>query len=228
MNSVRLLLCIALALPCGSLVSQLSASFISDRPMFQPSNAPRIPQRTVGITALTLVVFIVIAFRFSDSSWLEYFAYLLGFSAVLLASVIDFTEYRLPDVVVIPSIAGGALFVVIVSIIEGASNRISYAFLGALLAFGVLLVAHVISPQGMGFGDVKFAALLGLMVGWQANSFIDVFLLVLWLFLIGFAAGTVGGVALLVLRGRNQSFPFGPFLGLGTLLTVLMSQSLVG
>jgi prepilin signal peptidase PulO-like enzyme (type II secretory pathway) len=80
----------------------------------------------------------------------------------------------------------------------------------------------------MGFGDVKFASLLGLMVGWQADSIADVLLLVLWLFLIGFAIGTVGGLAFMVLRGRNQPFPFGPFLALGTLITVVFSQSLVG
>jgi len=31
-----------------------------------------------------------------------------------------------------------------------------------------------------------------------------------------------------VLRGRNRPFPFGPFLALGTLVTVVFSQSLVG
>ena len=80
----------------------------------------------------------------------------------------------------------------------------------------------------MGFGDVKFAAVLGLMVGWQAGSVVDVVILVLWLFLIGFAFGTVGGLALLVVRGRNQPFPFGPFLALGTLVTVLASRAMVG
>ncbi|MEX1217002.1 MAG: A24 family peptidase [Acidimicrobiales bacterium] len=228
MSTVRLLVCIALALPCGSIIAKLSASFITDRPMFQSANLPRVPQRTVVITVLTLIVFVLVCLRFSDAPWLEFFAYLLGFSAVLLASVVDLTEYRLPDVIVIPSIAGGAVLVVVVSIIEGASSRIPYAFVGALLAFGVLLVAHVLSPEGMGFGDVKFAALLGLLVGWQASTYLDVLILVLWLFLIGFAVGTVGGIVLLILRGRNQSFPFGPFLAVGTLLAVVLSQSLVG
>jgi leader peptidase (prepilin peptidase)/N-methyltransferase len=80
----------------------------------------------------------------------------------------------------------------------------------------------------MGFGDVKFAAVLGLMAGFQASSFLEVVFLVLWVFLIGFAFGTLGGIALLVFRGRNQPFPFGPFLAMGTLATVLLSRALVG
>jgi prepilin signal peptidase PulO-like enzyme (type II secretory pathway) len=66
------------------------------------------------------------------------------------------------------------------------------------------------------------------MAGFQASSFLEVVFLVLWVFLIGFAVGTLGGIALLVIRGRNQPFPFGPFLAMGTLVTVLASRALVG
>lgn len=228
MNTVRLLVCIVLALPCGVLISRLSASFVTERPLFQPSETPRVSQRTVVIGSLTLVVFVLMAWRFADASWLELLSYLAGFSALVLASAVDFTEYRLPDVIVLPTFAAGLVLVVLMSVSGDESGRIRSAFLGALLAFGVLLIAHLISPQGMGFGDVKFAAVLGLMVGFQASSAVDVVILVLWLFLVGFAAGTVGGLGLLVIRGRNQPFPFGPFLAFGTLVTVVASRALVG
>jgi leader peptidase (prepilin peptidase)/N-methyltransferase len=173
-------------------------------------------------------MFVLLGWRFADASWLELLAYLAGFAALLLASAIDFTEYRLPDIVVLPTLAIGLVLVVILSMSEGESARVRYAVLGAVIAFGVLLVAHLISPQGMGFGDVKFAAVLGLMVGFQAGSSLEVVILVLWVFLIGFAVGTLGGIALLVVRGRNQPFPFGPFLAMGTFVTVLASSALVG
>lgn len=228
MNTVRLVVCIVLALPFGVLISRLSASFVTERPLFQPSEIPRVSQRTIVIGSLTLVVFVLMAWRFADASWLELLSYLAGFSALLLASAVDFTEYRLPDVIVLPTFAAGLVLVVLMSVSGGESGRIRSAFLGALLAFGVLLIAHLISPQGMGFGDVKFAAVLGLMVGFQASSAVDVVILVLWLFLVGFAAGTVGGLGLLVIRGRNQPFPFGPFLAFGALVAVVASRALVG
>ena len=222
MNTVRLLVCIVV------LISRLSETFVTERPLFQPSETPRISQRTIVLGSLTLVTFVLLSWRFADASWLELFAYLAGFAALLLASAVDLTEYRLPDVVVLPTLGVGLVLVIISSLSDGDGGRARYAFFGALIAFGVLLVAHLISPQGMGFGDVKFAAVLGLMVGWQAGSVVDVVILVLWLFLIGFAFGTVGGLALLVVRGRNQPFPFGPFLALGTLVTVLASRAMVG
>jgi len=228
MNAIRLLVCIVLALPCGVLISRLSATFVTERPLFQPSETPRVSQRTVVLGSLTLVTFVLLSWRFADASWLELLAYLAGFAALILASAVDLTEYRLPDVVVLPTLGVGLLLVVISSVSDGDGGRARYAFLGALISFGVLLIVHLISPQGMGFGDVKFAAVLGLMVGWQAGSVVDVVILVLWLFLIGFAFGTVGGLALLVVRGRNQPFPFGPFLAVGTLVTVLLSRALVG
>jgi leader peptidase (prepilin peptidase)/N-methyltransferase len=188
----------------------------------------KLSQRTIVLGSLTLATFVLLGWRFADASWLELLAYLAGFAALLLASAIDFTEYRLPDIVVLPTLAIGLVLVMILSVSEGESARVRYAVLGAVIAFGILLVAHLISPQGMGFGDVKFAAVLGLMVGFQAGSSLEVVILVLWVFLIGFAVGTLGGIALLVVRGRNQPFPFGPFLAMGTFVTVLASRALVG
>ena len=228
MDTIRLLVCIALALPCGLLLSRLSLNFVTERPLFQPSESPRVSQRMIVLGSLTLATFVLLGWRFADASWFELLAYLAGFAALILASAIDFTEYRLPDVVVLPTLAIGLLLVVILSASEGDSARARYAVLGAVIAFGALLVAHLISPQGMGFGDVKFAAVLGLMAGFQAGSSLDVVILVLWVFLIGFAFGALGGIALLVVRGRNQPFPFGPFLAVGTLVTVLASRALVG
>ena len=228
MDTIRLLVCIALALPCGLLLSRLSLNFVTERPLIQPSESPRVSQRMIVLGSLTLATFVLLGWRFADASWFELLAYLAGFAALILASAIDFTEYRLPYVVVLPTLAIGLLLVVILSASEGDSARARYAVLGAVIAFGALLVAHLISPQGMGFGDVKFAAVLGLMAGFQAGSSLDVVILVLWVFLIGFAFGALGGIALLVVRGRNQPFPFGPFLAVGTLVTVLASRALVG
>ena len=228
MGTLRLLVCIALAPPAAIFVTRISESFVTERPLFRPSETPRVSQRLMVMGTITLFVFVLMAWRFSDSSWLELLTYLAGFSALLLASAIDLTEYRLPDAIVVPTLTAGVTLVVLVSIIDASADRIGDALLGAALAFGVLLIAHLVSPRGMGFGDVKFAAILGLMVGWQATTALDVVILVLWLLLVGFAVGTIGGIALLVVRGRNQPFPFGPFLSLGTLVVVCASRALVG
>ena len=72
-------------------------------------------------------------------------------------------------------------------------SRIRYALVGAALYFGFLFVAHLISPRGMGFGDVKLAAVMGLYVGWLGSTLREALALVLWAMLIGFLAGSVFG-----------------------------------
>jgi leader peptidase (prepilin peptidase)/N-methyltransferase len=79
----------------------------------------------------------------------------------------------------------------------------------------------------MGFGDVKLAAVMGLYLGWLAPSYTGVFALVLWGMLVGFVAGSVVGIVMLVTRRRSTPIPFGPFLATGALTVVLIGQHLV-
>ena len=227
MHVLRLLVCIALVVPVTSFIDRALVALLTERPLFEPTSRPRFEPRTVVLAVLTFVSYVLAAIRFADSPWLELFAYLALFAVLVLLSTIDAIEYRLPDVIVLPSIAAGAVIVVTVSVIDGITDRIGPALIGAVVAFGVLLVAHLVSPRGMGFGDVKLAALLGLAVGWQATSVVGSLVLVLWLLLFGFGIGSVAGVVLWIVRRGNRPFPFGPFLALGTVLTVLLSRSLL-
>lgn len=72
----------------------------------------------------------------------------------------------------------------------------------------------------MGWGDVKLAALIGLATG---------FPLVLVALVIGAITGGLVAVALLIAkkRGRKETIPFGPFLSLATLVTLLWGSSIL-
>jgi leader peptidase (prepilin peptidase)/N-methyltransferase len=125
-------------------------------------------------------------------------------TAVVIAAVIDHREARLPDLVVIP----GAIFTVAAA---GMVGRGIEALAGAVLFCLPMLVVHLVRPAGLGFGDVKFALLLGAGIGLVTPS------LVLPAFL--FAAVThVGACVALGMRGRLV--PFGPALAAGAVLTV--------
>ncbi|MDT8901804.1 prepilin peptidase [Anaeroselena agilis] len=92
--------------------------------------------------------------------------------------------------------------------------------LGGLLGGGLLLAIIVVTRGGMGGGDLKFAAALGLWFGWQQT------LLALFL---AFLAGGFGGGALLLLRIRKRKdlIPFGPFIAIGAFVTLLYGPDLV-
>jgi leader peptidase (prepilin peptidase)/N-methyltransferase len=69
----------------------------------------------------------------------------------------------------------------------------------------------------MGFGDVKLAAVLGVMLGWQSLAVA---------LLLAFVFGAVGGLVAKALGGSRQ-VPFGPYLVLGGLVALFYGPALV-
>ncbi|MBS1843538.1 MAG: prepilin peptidase [Actinobacteria bacterium] len=87
-------------------------------------------------------------------------------------------------------------------------------------ASGLLFVAALAYPGGMGMGDVKLAAAMGLFLGVE----------VIPAMLIALLAGSLVGVALIVRGGaaaRKQAIPFGPFLALGGMAGMLAGHALI-
>jgi len=92
--------------------------------------------------------------------------------------------------------------------------------LGGLVGFISLFLIAAIYPAGMGMGDVKLAAFIGLVVG-----FPSVFVALLSSFVAG---GLVGGSLLLTgLRGRKDPIPFAPFLAAGGMVTMLCGREII-
>jgi leader peptidase (prepilin peptidase)/N-methyltransferase len=88
-------------------------------------------------------------------------------------------------------------------------------------AGGFFLLAALAYPSGMGIGDVKLAAVLGLFLGREVSAAV----------LIALVAGVLVGVAIMrrvgVAEGRRTGVPFGPFLALGGVGALLWGQELV-
>jgi leader peptidase (prepilin peptidase)/N-methyltransferase len=174
------------------------------------------------------VLFTLMGHRFDDDPALLVIGYLVLTAMLVTVSVIDIQCYRLPDRIVLPTLLGSVVLVVVESIRAGEADHIKYAVAGAAIYFLFLLVVHLISPRGMGFGDVKLAAVMGLYLGWLAPDYLTTFRLVLWAMLVGFVIGSVAGIALWAIRGLNAAIPFGPFLAFGALVVVLTSANIVG
>jgi len=88
-------------------------------------------------------------------------------------------------------------------------------------AGGVLLLAALAYPGGMGMGDVKLAGVMGLFLGSAVAPAI----------LIALLAGTLAGAAILarkgVQAGRKTKVPFGPFLALGAVTASFVGPQIV-
>jgi leader peptidase (prepilin peptidase)/N-methyltransferase len=132
---------------------------------------------------------------------------------------IDAAVRRLPDVLTGAAFVGTALLLLAAAAASGQWHVLSRAVLGGVALAGFYLVLAVISPSGMGMGDVKAAAGLGTMLAWRG-----------WTALVvggiaGFLFAAVYGAALLISgrATRKQQIPFGPFMIAGAFLAVLLS-----
>jgi leader peptidase (prepilin peptidase)/N-methyltransferase len=92
--------------------------------------------------------------------------------------------------------------------------------IAAVAAGGLFFAAALLYPRGMGLGDVKLAALMGLFLGRQVAPAILVALL----------AGSAVGLVMIARHGaeaRKRAIPFGPFLALGGVAGILAGGPLV-
>jgi leader peptidase (prepilin peptidase) / N-methyltransferase len=150
-------------------------------------------------------------------------AYVVFFLALTVISVIDLRHYLIPNRVVYPALYATFVLLVAAAIIEGSGHHLVDALIGMACAWFFFFVVWFIYPRGMGFGDVRLSALVGLVSGWVGLG--NVVLSVLLALLIG----AFVGVALIVvrLRSRKQAIPFGPFLALGATISVLWGAQLM-
>lgn len=170
----------------------------------------RYPLTEVGLAAL----FGAVAVRFhGDPGSL---ALGLVFVSMLVAITLTDIERRIiPNrVLAVASLIG----VVIVAIYDPTSLPERAA--AAVGAGGVLFLAALAYPAGMGLGDVKLAAAMGLFLG------VDV----IPALLIALLAGSLVGIAIIVRKGaaaRKQAIPFGPFLAIGGVAALLAGGALI-
>jgi len=100
------------------------------------------------------------------------------------------------------------------------ATRVAYAAVGGGIGFGIFLLIAIVSRGGMGWGDVKLAALIGLATG---------FPLVFLAIIMGAILGGIVAVALVIAkkRKRRQTIPFGPFLALAAMVTLLWGSNIL-
>lgn len=201
------------------------------------------------VEVVTAAIFVAVAIRF-EAEWVVIPPLILA-TALMALSVIDLYVYRLPDRVLFPALLVSLVAIVAVAFAIDRPSAIGRAIAGMLGYSLLLFVAHLASPRGMGFGDVKLALLLGLHVGWIAGStyigWRPVIRLVGYAIALGFILGIVAGVGIGLVRKRldrhvipdpeaidgqptgllKQSFPFGPALAAGAMVAVLFSDALL-
>lgn len=180
-----------------------------------------ISKRYPIVEAATAALFLVVGLRFlppvgvtggalaGQLVLLVALLYLMATSVTL--ALIDVDTHRLPNRIVLPMYPVLIVLLTVASALTGDWVALLRGVGGLLLLGGVYLGLALAVPRGMGFGDVKLAGVLGLVLaylGWGPLA-VGAF----GAFLLG---GTFGIVLLIVRRaGRATGIPFGPWMLLG-------------
>jgi len=206
---------------CGPLLAAVVDRLPRKLPVLAADAAPVPVRRRVTISAAAAALFGAVGARFAGQWALP--AYLVLVASLLVVSVIDLEHYVIPNRVVYPTMAVALPLLAAAAALGHEWPRFVHAVIGGAVAWTLLFLFHLVSPRGMGFGDVRLSFVLGLYLGWLGFSYVA-----LGIFL-GFLLGAVAGLALVVVRrrSRKEAIPFGPFLAAGALLAVLAGSPLL-
>ncbi|WP_373461305.1 prepilin peptidase [Arthrobacter sp. B1I2] len=158
-----------------------------------------LPTLSVRITTAALTGLACLAFtlHFGITSSLPAFLFLAVLGMQL--SRIDIALHLLPNPLVLMLLAGGLLLLLLPGLFDKRADDLLRAALGAVILFAGYLILGLISPGGIGMGDVKLAAPVGLYLGYLGWSQL------LYGGLVGFILNGLVTVLVISRRGRNKA-----------------------
>jgi len=183
-----------------------------------------ISARYPAVEALTAALFVLVTWRMLQLGQAAAIPALLTFIALGVAlSFIDLDVRRLPNVLVLPAYPVLAALLAAAAGVHGDWQTMLRTGLGGLALFGFFFALALIHPQGMGFGDVKLAGLIGMVLGYLSWT-----ALVVGAFA-GFFLGAVVGLVVIAVGagGRKTALPFGPFMVIGALAALWIANPVI-
>lgn len=167
-----------------------------------------------------------LAWRIGDlAGWAALPAYLcFAWLAVCLAWI-DLDVHRLPDGLVLPGYPALVALLAVPTVTAGAWGRGVAAVACMAGLFAVFYAMAWVSPDAMGFGDVKLSGLIGLVMGWLSPW------VAVTAVLAAFVVGGIVAVLLVVLRrvGLRGHIAYGPALLVGSFVALALDfQMLTG
>ncbi|MFC2036192.1 prepilin peptidase [Chloroflexota bacterium] len=184
----------------------------------------RLPLRLPIIEGITGFIFAFLYWKFGLG--LELGISFIYASLLIIIFVIDLENQLVLDKVIYPSMVLALTFSffwpelgVISALGEGALSKVVSSLAGGALGLVTMALPFIIYRRGMGMGDIKLAALIGLMTGFP--------LVIVALLLAVITGGLVGAVLLAFkIKKRKDAIPFAPFLATSAMVTLLWGQTI--
>jgi leader peptidase (prepilin peptidase)/N-methyltransferase len=173
------------------------------------------PPRAAAAALLTAALFGGAAAHFGRDLVLAPFC--VFFAALVVISVTDLTHRLVPRRLLYAALGLIVPLLVATSALDHSWHDLTGSVIAGAVAFGLFFGIWWFIPRGMGFGDVRLAGTIGLVVGYL--SLLHAYVA----FLAGFVIGMVFGLVLMVVSsaGRKTRIPFAPSLAAGAVIAVL-------
>jgi leader peptidase (prepilin peptidase)/N-methyltransferase len=143
------------------------------------------------------------------------------FGVLVVVCGVDLAHRRIPDRVTTPLTVATLAVTVGAAWSTGRSATLVGGIGGAFTFWALLGVVHLVAPAGLGRGDVKLAPSLGAAVGLEAGDLPGAVGAVVGTLAVAAAVGVAIGLVLLVVRRRNEPYPFGPALAVATVFVLV-------
>jgi leader peptidase (prepilin peptidase)/N-methyltransferase len=203
----------------GGGVAALGWEPLEPRIISRSHEATEQPEWTRRVTSRPIVVLVsaiacgAVGLKYGGTAALAS-ALLLAFALVGLTSI-DLRYRILPDRITLPlAVAGLAIAAV------RAPADLPELLIAAFAAGGFLLIAALLSPSGLGMGDVKLAFVLGLFLGRSVAVAI----------VVGLVSSAIPAIVLMLIHGRKarkMHLALGPFLALGGMVALLAGDDVI-
>jgi len=150
----------------------------------------------------------------------QFLIYIILSSVLIIIAFIDLNEQIVPDVISLPGIVIGFILSFFVPYISYINSALGVAVGGGIILIIGLGGSVIFKKEAMGGGDVKLAAMIGAFLGWRY--------IIISLFL-GFFLGALAGIFLIMskIKSREDVVPFGPFIVLGSFITLLWGEKII-
>jgi len=179
-----------------------------------------IPRRLFWVELATGLIFAFLYWHYGLSVGLGVMAFYACLFIIIF--VIDLEHGLILNKVVYPGMVVALLLALLPQswLTQWTVTGVANAALGGGIGFAIFLLIALASRGGMGWGDVKLAALIGLATG---------FPLVFFSIIMGAILGGIVAVALVIAkkRKRRETIPFGPFLALAAMITLLWGSNIL-
>lgn len=157
----------------------------------------------------------------------ELIVFMIFLALLIVISFIDLDFQIIPDVLSIGGVVLGFILAIIRPFFRNLEPRFGIldSLYGIALGGGLLfaiawLYQFFTRREGMGGGDIKLLGMIGAFCGWKG---------VVFSLVSGSVLGTVVGIPLMVLKGKDTKYaiPFGPFLSLGAIIYTFRGDNLI-